>query len=98
VPIVAIVEAKKDDTEPGLPQCAAELYASYLVNRERPGRLYGCVTTGYDWHFLRLDGARKLLSVDTEVYSITETGRLLGLLCQIVDQTLAEMPELSAEL
>jgi hypothetical protein len=36
VPIAAIVEAKKDDTEPGLPQRIAELYASYLINGNRP--------------------------------------------------------------
>src|SRR5262249_55729837 len=35
VPILAIVEAKKDDIDAGLPQCAAELYAAWLLNKGR---------------------------------------------------------------
>src|SRR5262249_47967816 len=66
VPIVTIVEAKKDDTEPGLPQCIAELYASYLINGNRPSKMHGCVTTGYDWQFVQLDGARKVAHIDTQ--------------------------------
>ncbi len=97
VPIVAIVEAKKDDTEPGLPQCVAELYASYLINGNRPGTLHGCVTTGYDWQFVRFEGATKRVHVDTRVYLIAEPSRLLGVLCHVVDAALAEMPELARE-
>jgi hypothetical protein len=97
VPIVAIVEAKKDDTEPGLPQCIAELYASYLINRNRPGTIHGCVTTGYDWQFVQLDGGKKIAHVDTEVYLIAEPAKLLGVLGHIVDAALAELPELAAE-
>jgi hypothetical protein len=95
VPIAAIVEAKKDDTEPGLPQCIAELYASYLVNGNRPATLYGCVTTGHDWQFVRFDAERKKAHVDTRVYSVAEPGKLLGVLCYIVDAALAQLPELA---
>jgi hypothetical protein len=98
VPIVAIVEAKKDDTEPGLPQCVAELYASYLINGNRPGTLHGCVTTGFDWQFVQLDAARKVVHVDTEVYQVAEPAKLLGVLCHVVDAALAELPELATEL
>jgi hypothetical protein len=97
VPIVAIVEAKKDDTEPGLPQCIAELYASYLINSGRPSTLYGCVTTGYDWQFVQFTGATKRVHVDTEIYPISDPARLLGVLCHVVDAALAELPELAAE-
>lgn len=97
VPIVTIVEAKKDDTEPGLPQCIAELYASYLINGNRPSKIHGCVTTGYDWQFVELDGARKVIHIDTQVYLIAELGKLLGVLCHIVDAALAELPELASE-
>jgi hypothetical protein len=91
VPIAAIVEAKKDDTEPGLPQCVAELYAAYLLNHERPEQLYGCVTTGFDWHFIRFEGAEKVAYVDTEIYLLSDLARLLGVFRHIVDATLAAL-------
>ena len=91
VPIVAIVEAKKDDIDAGLPQCAAELYASYLLDKGVPGRLYGCVTTGTDWRFLRLDGVDKQIVVDRVLYLVTEVPRLLGVFRRIVDVSLAAL-------
>jgi hypothetical protein len=91
VPIVAIVEAKKDDIDAGLPQCAAELYASYLLDKGVPARLYGCVTTGTDWKFLYLDGGDKQVVVDREVYFINEVPRILGMLRRIVDLSLAAL-------
>jgi hypothetical protein len=40
VPIMVVEEAKREDIEAGLPQCAAELYAAYLLNGGRPSELY----------------------------------------------------------
>lgn len=91
IPIVAIVEAKKDDIDAGLPQCVAELYASYLLNDRRPGRIYGCVTTGRDWQFVRLDGQSKRAVVDLDTRYINELPILLGIFCQIIDVSLAEL-------
>jgi hypothetical protein len=91
VPIIAIVEAKKDDIDAGLPQCAAELYASYLLDKGVPRRLYGCVTTGTDWKFLRLDGGDKQVVVDREIYLVIEVPRLLGVFRYIVDVSLAAL-------
>jgi hypothetical protein len=58
-PLMAVVEAKKNDIEGGLGQCIAQMVAAQVYN-ERAGqpleRLYGCVTTGEDWQFLRLVG------------------------------------------
>jgi hypothetical protein len=68
VPLVTIVEAKKDDTETGLPTCITELYAAYLLNQRRPRVIHGCVTTGYEWQFVALDGATKVATVDRETY------------------------------
>jgi hypothetical protein len=91
VPIIAIVEAKKDDMDAGLPQCAAELYASYLLNKGRPGRLYGCVTFGTDWKFLCFHGDSRKVDVDDDIYFISEPAKLLGVLCHIVDVSLAAL-------
>jgi hypothetical protein len=89
VPLVAIVEAKKDDVDPGLPQCAAELYAAYLLDKGGLRRVYGCVTTGGDWKFLYFDGNEKRVVVDRNIYYITELPRLLGVFRRIVDVSLA---------
>jgi hypothetical protein len=57
-PLLAVVEAKRNDIEGGLGQCAAQMIAVQLFN-ERAGEaekpIFGCVTTGEDWQFLRLD-------------------------------------------
>jgi hypothetical protein len=58
-PVLTIVEAKKNDIEAGLGQCVAQMVAAQVYN-ERSGQVvpavYGCVTTGEDWQFLRLVG------------------------------------------
>ncbi|MFO0760116.1 MAG: hypothetical protein U0359_26780 [Byssovorax sp.] len=91
VPLVAVVEAKKDDVDPGLPQCAAELYAAYLLDKGALRRVYGCVTTGGDWKFLYVDGDDKRIVVDRSTYYITELSRLLGVFRRIVDTSLAAL-------
>jgi hypothetical protein len=89
VPLVSIVEAKKDDVDAGLPQCAAELYAAYLLDKGALERVYGCVTTGGDWKFLYFEGAEKKVVMDRDIYYITELPRLLGVFRRIVDVSLA---------
>jgi hypothetical protein len=91
VPMIAIVEAKKHDVDPGLPQCAAELYAAYLLDGGVPKRLYGGVTNGWDWKFLCFDGDEKRVVVDRNIYSLFELPPLLGVLRHIVDLSLAAL-------
>ena len=58
-PIIAVVEAKKNDVEAGLGQCIAQMVAARAFNdaSERPSvPVFGCVTTGESWQFLRLIG------------------------------------------
>jgi hypothetical protein len=78
VTMIAIVEAKKHDVDPGLPQCAAELYAAYLLDKGVPKRLYGCVTNGWDWKLLCFDGDEKRVVVDRNIYSIFELPPVAG--------------------
>lgn len=99
IPIISIVEAKREDIDAGIPQCVAELYASYLLNGRRPARLYGCVTTGDLWKFLCLTGETRGACQDTELYFVNEIDKLLGAFCQIIDTTLAALgSQESAEL
>jgi hypothetical protein len=83
-PILAVVEAKKEDLIAGLGQCVAELVALQLFN-EREGTplpaVFGCVTSGSNWRFLKLAG--KALSVDRPEYYLRDMAKILGILVSI---------------
>ena len=58
-PLVTVLEAKRGDIELGLGQCVAQLLGARLFNERAGfpgGNLYGVVTTGEAWQFLRLAG------------------------------------------
>ena len=58
LPIISLVEAKNEDLEWGLGQCAAQVYGAYLYNQQEDNNmpiLYGCTTTGSDWQFFKLE-------------------------------------------
>jgi hypothetical protein len=84
VPVVAIVEAKDNDIRSGLGQCAAEMFAAWIFN-DRQGHsdrcIWGVVTTGTNWRFLKLEGGRSL-EVDLSEYSISQLSHILGVLSQ----------------
>jgi hypothetical protein len=86
-PIFCIVEAKNDNPENGVPQCVAEMYAARLFNEQNNKSIdviYGCVTTGYLWQFLKLE--QQIVLQDTTVYSLAELSSILGILQFIVEQ------------
>ena len=84
-PVFAVVEAKKEDLKPGLGQCIAELVAARLFN-ERKGTeveaLYGVVTTGTNWQFIKLVG--QTVYLDREERYLNGARQILGILFQIV--------------
>jgi hypothetical protein len=87
-PIFCITEAKKQDTDHGVIQCAAQLIgASRLNAREKKDipTLYGCATTGVEWRFLRFEN--QVFTLDEGRYLINDLPRLLGVLQHIVDRT-----------
>lgn len=87
-PVFCITEAKKNDMDLGMAQCAAQLIGAWQFNQTHHHTLpvlYGCATTGIEWRFLHFDG--KLISLDSVHYHITELARLLGALQAIVDET-----------
>lgn len=72
-PAFFVVETKKADVDDdAIAQCGAELYASQLFN-ERKGKpqeaVYGCVTSGYTWAFLRLQAMT--LAIDPNFVPLT---------------------------
>jgi hypothetical protein len=83
-PAIAVVEAKKEDLVPGMGQCAAEMVAIQLFNEQQGSPrpvVYGCVTNGNQWRFLKLDGT--LLTIDTGEYSLNQLPVILGILVRI---------------
>jgi hypothetical protein len=80
-PVLAVALAKKDSIPEGLGQCAAEMVAVQRFNQKvnQPhDPIYGCVTTGSLWRFLRLTDKR--LDIDLDEYQIAQADRILGVL------------------
>jgi hypothetical protein len=93
MPILAIVEAKKADIELGLGQCVAQMLGAQVFNASQTGdrldiKIYGCVTTGEDWQFLKLD--EKILYIDSDRYYINQTEKILGCLQSIIKQSITK--------
>ena len=83
-PLFAVVEAKKEDIAAGLGQCAAEMVAVRLFNEKEGNPLpvvYGCVTNGGAWRFLKLEG--QTLFIDKTEYHIQNVAAILGILLHI---------------
>ena len=86
-PVIALVEAKNSDVKLGVAQCAAEMVAAQRFNAEHGNsipRVYGAITSGTDWIFLKLEG--KTLHIDMRIYTLERCDRLLGILASMVKQ------------
>jgi hypothetical protein len=85
-PAVVLIEAKKGDLNIGWGQCAAEMIAAQKFNlakgQEVP-TIYGSVTTGSQWQFLKLTGQD--LTIDTTEYALDPIERILGILKWMVE-------------
>jgi hypothetical protein len=85
-PVVQVVEVKRGDAESWLGQCAAQMLGAKIYNEKHGTPLetiYGCVTTGDDWLFLRLTGNE--LFIDTRKYYLGQIGELLAAFQHILD-------------
>lgn len=85
-PLVAVVEAKKEDLVAGLGQCVAEMVAIKIFNeRERTPQpaVFGCVTSGSIWRFLKLDVDTANLTIDRAEYYLRDAAKILGILVKI---------------
>ena len=86
-PALTLVEAKRDDLTAGLGQCVAEMVAAQRFNAEEGNdiaHIYGTITSGIDWLFLKLDG--KQLYIDMAAYQIAQCDKILGILSSMVEQ------------
>jgi hypothetical protein len=87
-PIIALVEAKNENIMAGLGQCAAEMIASKIYN-EKEGiivsKIYGVITSGNLWKFLRLED--NTLYIDLDDYVIKDITKIVGILYSMIEQT-----------
>ena len=80
-PIIILVEAKKEDLNSGLGQCIAEMIAAQRFNKQEGNKIneiYGVVTSGTIWKFLKLAGNQVFL--DLTEYYLANLSKILGIL------------------
>ena len=85
-PLFIVVEAKRQDFDSGIAQCAAQLLGARIFN-EKKGiifpAIYGVITSADVWKFIKLE--KLTLYVEDEVYRIQDLSLLLGILQSIVN-------------
>ncbi|MEM7537000.1 MAG: hypothetical protein AAF639_32800 [Chloroflexota bacterium] len=84
-PVVCMVEAKNLDLSRAYPQCIAEMIAAQKFNAQQENQIetiWGAVTTGTNWRFIRLVGND--VDIDFDEYLISDVGKILGILRYIL--------------
>lgn len=85
-PIAIIVEAKNENIKGGLAQCFAAMIAVNLFNQTKANQIdvvYGAVTTGNQWKFLKLQG--NTAYIDTVDYYIDRLSKIIAILLLMVN-------------
>ncbi len=80
-PVLMLVEAKRGELDSGLGQCIAEMVAAQIFNLNEGKEvltIFGCVTSGKLWQFVKLEGND--VTIDVNEYQITPVERILGIL------------------
>jgi tetrahydromethanopterin S-methyltransferase subunit G len=79
------VEAKNENLKSGFAQCMAEMLAAQIFN-QREGNdipiIYGVVTIGTLWRFLRLTDTT--IELDLTEYFIKDINKILGILLSTI--------------
>jgi hypothetical protein len=86
-PVIIIVEAKKENINAGLGQCIAEMVAARIFNERNNNQIstiYGTVTTGTNWQFLKLE--EDIINIDLTEYYLTNVNKILGILASGINQ------------
>ncbi len=83
-PLFVVVEAKNEHLKSGYGQCIATMVAAHLFNEQAQTPLdaiYGIVTTGNQWKFLKLQS--HIAYIDVHNYYIEHVEKIVGILCAI---------------
>lgn len=86
-PVIMLVEAKNENLKVGFPQCIAEMVAAQQFNQQKGNQIesiYGVVTIGTLWRFLRLRG--NVVEIDLTEYYIESLDKILGILAMAVSE------------
>jgi hypothetical protein len=87
-PVIAVVEAKNENIIGGLGQCIAEMVAAKLFNESENSKntenMYGAVTSGTVWKFLKMEGAEVVIDLDE--YLIEYPGKIIGIIAAMIKQ------------
>ena len=85
-PVVVLVEAKKEDLKLALGQCLAEMVAAQRFNEQKRlliSTIYGTVTSGTVWRFLKLEG--QTVTIDLTDYPLPPVEQILSFLVWMAD-------------
>lgn len=85
LPLLCIIEAKRDDFEKGLAQCLVEMQACQWQNRQaqRSVDVLGITTNGTSWQFYKLVITGEVY--ESSVYSVGDMNLLLGRLRHVFE-------------
>jgi hypothetical protein len=92
-PVLLLVEAKNENLKSGFAQCMAEMVAAQRFNQQQEhpiDPIYGVVTIGTIWRFLALSDHQ--ITVDTTEYFIKDISQILGILDQMITNSLKAQP------
>ncbi len=79
-------QGSEETSEQSVAVCAAEMVAAQKFNStndQNINTIYGCISTGTRWQFLKLTG--KDLTIDVTEYSLDPVDRILGIFKWMVD-------------
>jgi hypothetical protein len=82
-PLMVILEAKKQDIDEGVGQCAAQMLGACRYNEREGIRvpfMFGCITNGDSWQFLKLEGTD--LQRHPKRFGIDDISKILWFLLQ----------------
>ena len=86
-PAVVLVEAKRDNINSGLGQCIAEMVAAQRFNEANNNpipTIYGSVTSGTAWRFMKLEG--QIVTIDVRDYPFPPVETILSMLVWMVQE------------
>ncbi|WP_338792149.1 hypothetical protein V9L05_16365 [Bernardetia sp. Wsw4-3y2] len=85
-PVMSIVQAYKNNLDLGLGKCVAQMIAADIFNEREDNHIttiYGCVTTGEQWLFLRLEG--DTIQIHPHRFFLNELTDIIGMFQAMLD-------------
>jgi len=87
-PVIAVLEAKPSELSKGIGQCLSELVAT-LTLFEQQQYVYGVITDGEVWEFMRLDDT--ILTLDHRNYHVSQVSDIIERIGYIVEHFRAKL-------